>query len=269
MPVPGDLEADLVRIQLGLVFHSLEAFLDRPAVSGDPGQCGQDCGAQGVVTVVGQLGQVADRTVDHQPVVISGCRHVYAVTEFGIHRIPPQMTQRQSQLLACRQRLQMTAFKVPLGELHFHQLQYVCTCSQTSALVCAQSTGRWTWSAAMGPYRCEPPAPGRWSSTPSTTPRPSQRTRRPQRVPIDPTRRTDDHHKPIHAVPRSWQRGAPIPLASGTKNCRAAGPLFIFAVDVGQRINSWRRLRSPLALGVRRDMKPRRGGGPNGQDSIK
>ena len=41
-------------------------------------------------------------------------------------------------------------------------------------------------------------------------------TRQPanRRVLIDPTRRTDDHHIHAQVVPRSWQRGGPIPLAS-------------------------------------------------------
>lgn len=233
-------------VQSGLFFHSLQAFPDHPAVSGDPGQGGQSCGLRGVVT---------------------GGR---------------------SQVLTCRQRSRMTAFRAPLGELCLHELRYVRTCSRASALVCARSPGHWpgppsaagALSLSPAPTRCSAgskrlgwtiPSKPRcvgwpaWTCSSLTTSlcRTSTRLRPPtvtnessdgitsitQRVLIDHARRTDDRHQPIYVVSRPrqpsglshWQATHMIVVQL---RCRSSLPL-----TSGRRINSWRELRSLLTLG--------------------
>jgi IstB-like ATP binding protein len=59
--------------------------------------------------------------------------------------------------------------------------------------------------------------------------------RRRRRVLIDPPGRTDEHHPTTLVVPRSWQLGGPIPLASDTKAHEA--------MPAGVRASSTRRRR--------------------------
>jgi hypothetical protein len=60
---------------------------------------------------------------------------------------------------------------------------------------------------------------------PPATPRPPPLEHTNRRVLIDLTRRTDDHHTHTQVVPRSWQRGGPIPLASDTGHGAVHEPL--------------------------------------------
>ena len=68
--VPAVVAADLVLVQADLALGALEGLLDRPAGAGDPDQLAQRGAVGAVAQVVGQVGGVADRAADQQPVAV-------------------------------------------------------------------------------------------------------------------------------------------------------------------------------------------------------